>query len=187
MRLFVLLMLGLLSSPALAFDLADLQHRLGDTQGLSGRFVQTRHLADLDTDLESRGHFTYQRGKRVVWALEQPVEDRQVFTPADARAADDAPGDTGDDRRRRQIAALLLNLLDGDWQALERRFSLTLSGDATAWQVALAPRQAALRERLAEVTLAGGRYVERLRLETADGDTLTVRFSDLQPLAGSDP
>lgn len=187
MRLFVLFMLGLLSSPALAFDLNDLQHQLGATQGLSGRFVQTRHLADLDTDLESRGHFTYRRGKRVVWALKQPVEERQVFTPDDAREADAASGDTGNDRRRRQVATLLLNLLDGDWQALERRFSLTLSGDAAAWQVALAPRQAALRERLAGVTLAGGRHVERLRLEMADGDTLAVRFSDLQPLPGNGP
>ncbi|MBZ9559933.1 MULTISPECIES: outer membrane lipoprotein carrier protein LolA [unclassified Modicisalibacter] len=182
-RLLALLLLLLGSGHALAFDLDDLQHRLAATPDLQGRFVQQRHLADLDTDLTSRGRFRYQRDTRVVWILEQPVEDRMVFTPEDAGRLSEADGERGnDDRRRQQAATLLMNLLDGDWQALETRFAITLDGDAEAWQATLEPRQDALRRYLSRIRLAGGRYVERLAMHAANGDVLTVRFSDQRPL-----
>lgn len=182
MRLIILLSL-LWATPALAFDLNDLQRTLAATPDLQGRFVQQRHLADLDTDLTSRGRFRYQRETRVVWILEQPVEDRLVFTPADAGQLGEAGSESGDDRRRQQAATLLMNLLDGDWQALEARFAITLEGDAESWQATLEPRQDALRRYLSRIRLAGGRYVERLAMHAANGDVLTVRFSDQRPLA----
>ena len=185
MRVLSLLLLLLWSVPALAFELEDLQARLAATPDIAGRFEQTRYLADLDTELVSRGRFRYERDTRVVWTLETPIDKRLVFTPQDAARLDE-PGGEGD-RRRQQAAELLLSLLDGDWRALEQRFQITLAGDAKAWRVDLVPRQQAVRQRLESIQLAGGRYLQTLRLRAANDDTLNVTFSDQRPLDADRP
>lgn len=178
MRILSLLLLLLWSVPARAFELEDLQARLAATPDIAGRFEQTRYLADLDTELVSRGRFRYERDTRVIWTLETPVDKRLVFTPQDATRLDG----TGKDRRRQQAAELLLSLLDGDWRALEQRFQITLAGNAKAWRVDLVPRQQAVRQRLDSIRLAGGRHLQTLRLRAANDDTLNVTFSDQRPL-----
>ncbi|MDH4572185.1 LolA-related protein [Salinicola acroporae] len=76
-------------------------------------------------------------------------------------------------------------MLEGDWQALESRFTLALSGDQDDWQVALTPREAALRERIAEITLRGSDTIDHLDMRTPDGDRLKVRLFDQHPLNDS--
>ncbi|SHF21464.1 Outer membrane lipoprotein carrier protein LolA [Modicisalibacter ilicicola DSM 19980] len=177
----------LLPGPALAFELADLQDRLSQSEALEGRFEQQRYLADLDTRLISSGHFLYERDTRVVWTLETPVEDRLVFKaeslPEAAPVPGEASGGSPDNaRQREQVATLFLRLLQGDWQSLRERFSLELSGDENAWQVTLIPEAEALRERLSRIELQGGRHLEHLELDAANGDVLEVRFFDQRPL-----
>ncbi|TDX32828.1 outer membrane lipoprotein carrier protein LolA [Modicisalibacter xianhensis] len=177
-RTLLLLLIGLPTS-ALAFTLDDLQARLNQTDALAGRFEQQRHLADLDTQLTSRGHFRYQRDERIVWVLESPIEDRLEFTPDSAANIDDTLG--GNQRGRDQVAALLLDLLGGDWQALQTHFRIELSGDAGDWQVDLTPLSDALRARLSEIRVEGSQYLDDLTLHAANGDRLHVRFFDQQP------
>ncbi|HET8791498.1 MAG TPA: outer membrane lipoprotein carrier protein LolA [Modicisalibacter sp.] len=180
-----LLLLLLLPLPALAFDLDDLQTQLGQTQAIEGKFEQQRYLADLDTSLASRGHFTYQRGERVVWVLEAPIEDRLVFTPDSASVINES-SNAHNDRRRDQVAALFLRLLGGDWQALAERFEIALEGSAEDWRVELTPISAALRERIEGIELHGGRYLESLTLHAANDDVLDVRLFDQRPLGDAD-
>ncbi|GHA96752.1 outer membrane lipoprotein carrier protein LolA [Modicisalibacter luteus] len=177
-RILFLLLLCLPGN-ALAFTLDDLQTRLNRTQALDGRFEQRRHLADLDAQLTSRGHFRYRRDERVVWVLESPIQDRLEFTPDSAADIDETLG--GDRRGRDQVAALLLDLLGGDWQALEDRFHLELSGDGRGWQVRLAPKNDALRDRLSLIRLEGGQYLNELTLHAANGDRLHIRLFDQHP------
>ncbi|WP_040242751.1 LolA family protein [Chromohalobacter japonicus] len=181
-RLIAYACLGLVGLPlaAHAFDRQALQARLEQTPALEGHFTQTRWLADVDTELESEGRFAYVRDEKVVWQLETPVEDTLVLTPADA---DDATqSKSARQAGREQIAALLLRLLGGDWSALDSRFTQTLEGNADDWRVKLTPRDSALAERIGEIRLTGGRYVEHLEMHTADGDRLSVDFSDQTPL-----
>lgn len=162
-----------------AFDLDDLHRQLAATPSLTGRFEQQRQLADLDSSLTSRGKFRFERGERVVWQLESPVEERIELTPeAIVNGSGDAAPPGGE-----QVAQLFLQLLEGDWQALESRFELALDGDRGAWQVALTPKEPALRERIENITLDGGRYIDHLDMHTPTGDRLEVRLFDQQPLA----
>lgn len=181
--LTLLLSLPLMSMPvsAQAFDLDDLQQQLAATPSLAGSFEQRRELADLDSSLKSQGSFTFERGRRVVWQLETPVQERIELTP---EAITNASGDNAPPGGE-QVAQLFLQLLEGDWQALESRFSLALSGDQDEWQVALTPKAAALRERIAEITLKGDRYIDHLDMRTPDGDRLEVRLFDQHPLTES--
>jgi len=166
---------------AQAFDLDDLQRQLAATPSLAGRFEQQRELADLDSSLKSQGTFIFERGKRVVWQLETPVEERIELTP---QAITDGSGEAAPPGGE-QVAELFLQLLEGNWQALESRFTLQLSGDRDAWQVALIPKEAALRERIAKITLRGDRTIDHLDMHTPNGDRLKVHLFDQHPLNGS--
>nr|WP_298413057.1 outer membrane lipoprotein carrier protein LolA [uncultured Halomonas sp.] len=178
-----LVLLLLLSGPALAFELDDLQDRLNQTEALKGRFEQQRYLADLDTRLKSTGHFLYERDARMVWVLETPIADRLVFTAENA--PDDADRDSaagaGNDRQRQQVGTLLLQLLQGDWQGLQERFTLDVTGTDDAWQVTLEPKAKALRQRFTRIELKGADYLDDVALHAANEDVLRVRFFDQQP------
>lgn len=180
LTLLALLFGPAMAGPVMAFDLDDLQQRLNGIAALQGRFEQQRYLADLDSRLSSSGRFVYERDTRVVWMLETPVEDRLEFTPDSAPQIGDTAG--GGERRQNQVAALILRLLDGDWQALEERFVIELSGTSEDWRVTLTPKAEALRERLTQIRLSGARYLERLELQAANQDVLKVRFFDQRPL-----
>lgn len=180
MTRILLLLLSLFPGSVLAFSLDELQAQMARTEGLQGRFKQHRHFADLDTQLTSRGHFSYQRDQRIVWILEEPVKDRLEFTP---ESAQDVSNATGGKRGRDQVAALLLSLLEGDWQTLEQRFAIDLNGHADAWEATLVPHSDALRERIERIRLEGGRYLDALSLHAGNQDVLNVRFFDQQPLS----
>ncbi|WP_148253028.1 LolA family protein [Aidingimonas lacisalsi] len=159
---------------ALAFDLDDLQDRLHDIPGLAGQFEQQRYLADLDTRLDSQGRFRYVRDERIVWSIESPVEDRLEFTPDSvSNLADQDNNDT----RENQVASLFLQLLEGDWQALDAHFDLDLNGNANQWRVTLTPDSDALRGRIVSIELKGAEFLERLELHAANEDVLQVDFS----------
>nr|WP_299242082.1 outer membrane lipoprotein carrier protein LolA [uncultured Halomonas sp.] len=180
-RALVLLML--LPGRVLAFELADLQDRLNRTEALKGRFEQQRYLADLDTRLKSTGHFLYERDTRMIWVLETPVEDRLVFTAENAAdgADEGSAAGTGNDRQRQQVGTLLLQLLQGDWQALQERFTLDVAGTSDAWQVTLVPKAKALRQRFTRIELKGAEHLDNVALYAANEDVLKVRFFDQQP------
>ncbi|GHB16128.1 outer membrane lipoprotein carrier protein LolA [Salinicola rhizosphaerae] len=177
-RTLLLTLLTCLPLSAQAFDLADLQHQLAATPALKGKFEQQRHLADLDSTLDSHGRFRFVQGKSVVWQLESPVEERIELTPeAITNGSGDAVPPGGE-----QVARLFLQLLEGDWQSLESRFAIALSGSADAWQVALTPKAQALRQRIDHIDLKGARYIDHLEMHTPSGDRLEVRLFDQQPL-----
>lgn len=178
LRKLLLSLLFWLPLAAHAFDLDDLQHQLAATPSLAGHFEQQRELADLDSSLTSRGTFRFERDKQVIWQLESPVEERIELTP---EAIVDGSGDTPPPGGE-QVAQLFLQLLEGDWQALESRFTLALEGNRDAWRVALKPKNPALRKRIESITLEGGRYIDRLDMHTPTGDRLKVRLYDQHPL-----
>ncbi|WP_162617957.1 LolA family protein [Salinicola halophilus] len=170
-----------LASPAAAadaFDLDALQRELNQAPSVTGRFEQQRELADLDATMTSRGHFRFERGERVVWQLEQPVEERITLTPEAivSESGDRAP--PGGE----QVARLFLELLEGNWASLESRFAIALVGSAEDWQVTLTPKAEALARRIREIHLSGGESVDTLEMHAPNGDQLRVRLFDQTPI-----
>ncbi|MDH4572186.1 outer membrane lipoprotein carrier protein LolA [Salinicola acroporae] len=100
---------------AQAFDLGDLQRRLAATPSLAGSFEQQRELADLDSSLSSQGTFLFERGKRVVWQLEKPVEERIELTP---QAITDGSGENAP-----PVASRSPSCSCSCWKATGRRWS----------------------------------------------------------------
>lgn len=77
--------------------------------------------------------------------------------------------------RAPQVGAMLAGfraLLDGDAASLERDFSLSVAGTDARWVITLAPRDAALRKRLASIGIDGAGHAPNcLVVSDANGDT----------------
>lgn len=131
-------------------------------------FDQRRWMEDLGTELPSKGYFRRQPSG-LVWQTLTPVEDRVVLS---ANNPELPPG-------LKALLPLLTGMLEGDWDSLEQHFDVELSGSMAAWQAELAPRDAAIAERLDNVELSGGDEVEALEVAFSDGDQLAL---DLTPV-----
>lgn len=143
-----------------------LAERLTDHALQCGRFEQTRWLADLETQLDSRG--TFQRHQQaLIWQTTVPIEDRVVLSPDNEALP-----------LSFQIMLPVFNgLLSGDWQALERHFTVKLGGTLNDWQADLTPKEAAVGERLSHLMVSGDRHVERVELAFASGDRMTLNLT----------
>ncbi|MGR2739526.1 LolA-related protein [Billgrantia sp. Q4P2] len=145
---------------------AALAERLAAHAPQCGRFEQSRWLADLETRLDSRGHFQ-RHEDGLVWQTTAPVNDRVVLSEDN----DDLP------RGFQVVAPVFSGLVSGDWRALERHFTIELSGELEEWQANLTPNETAVAERLTQLRVSGSRQVERVELEFTDGDRLDLTLT----------
>lgn len=162
----IVLLLGVTPSTWAALDADTLAERLAANAPQCGRFEQSRWLADLETRLDSRGYFQRQ-DDALVWQTIAPVKDRVVLSEDN----DDLP------LSFQVMTPVFTGLLSGDWQALERHFTIELSGQLEDWQANLAPSEAAVAERLSRLVVNGDQQVERVELEFADGDRLELKLT----------
>lgn len=160
-----LLMLTLAGAAKAAPDAGRLAQQLREHAPTCGRFTQRRWMADLDTGLDSAGHFRRQ-GEALIWQTLTPVADRVRLAPDNP----DLP------LGLKAMLPVLTGLLAGDWPTLEQHFEVRLEGEIAAWRARLAPRDPAVAERLESLRVEGGDRVERVSLRFTDGDRLTLEL-----------
>ncbi|CAM3599187.1 outer membrane lipoprotein carrier protein LolA [Halomonas sp. FME1] len=144
----------------------DLAERLADNAPQCGRFAQTRWLADLNSQLDSRGTFEHQ-DEGLVWQTTSPINDRVVLS------ADNEELPMG----FQAVAPVLSGLLSGDWQALERYFTIELSDTQDEWQAMLTPSNANIAQRLVHLLVHGHQQVERVEILFTNDDRLEITLS----------
>ncbi|QNI04351.1 hypothetical protein HXW73_16170 [Halomonas sp. SH5A2] len=143
-----------------------LADRLAEHAPQCGRFEQSRHLADLDTQLDSRGHFQ-QREEGLVWQTTAPVQERVVMSEDNA----DLPAGF------QVIAPVFSGLLGGHWQALEEHFTIELSGELENWQATLTPNETSVSERISQLVVSGNQQVEQVALAFTNDDRLDLTLT----------
>ncbi|KPQ25190.1 MAG: hypothetical protein HLUCCA13_06640 [Halomonas sp. HL-48] len=176
----VLISVGMMvsTSAVAAPDEAALAERLAANAPQCGRFEQSRWMADLDTQLESRGYFEHQEDG-LVWQTTAPINDRVLLSEDN----DELP------KGFQVIAPMLGGLLAGDWQRLEKYFTTELSGEEQRWQATLTPNEASIAERLTQLHVRGSQQVDEVEIDFANDDrlSLTLTAADCDSLDDSDP
>lgn len=179
---FCLMLFPLLSvaAPTTAELAARMAQRLDQAPVLRADFTQEKSMAAFRKPLQTRGKLVFARGQGVIWAIESPfkltyvlAEDRIVEIGEDGvaqvRTARDIPG-------LAQVASLFRALLGAQTDALAESFSVTPEGSLDAWRLALVPKPGPLAQAMKEIRMSGGRHVERIRIEEANGDSSTLVF-----------
>ena len=169
-----------LAAPTTAELAARMAQRLDQAPILRADFVQEKSMAAFRKPLQTRGKLVFARGQGVVWSIEAPIkltyvlaEDRVVEIGEDGmpqvRTSRDIPG-------LAQVASLFRALLGAQTDALAEHFVVTPEGLLDAWRLLLVPKPGPLAQAMKEIRMSGGRHVERIRIEEANGDSTTLIF-----------
>lgn len=162
---------------------------LGPNQILAGRFVQERHLRGFDAPLRTEGNFILVPGRGLIWRAESPFAITTVITAAgltqDAGGAETLRLSAARLPFLNRLYAMLLGALSGDWRGIEADFLVTRTGTDAAWDARLTPKapiDAAIP--FSAITLSGGRFVDRVRIEKPNGDVDAIGFLDQSVTTG---
>lgn len=157
-------------------------------QVLRGRFVQTRQLQGFTRPLVTEGQFALSPGRGLIWRAETPFAVTTVMSPAglmqemNGTEAFRLPAERVPFLGR--LYGMLGGALSGDWSALDSDFSITRTGDATAWQATFSPRATpSAMMPFQTITAQGGCFVDAVDLLKPGGDVDRLRFLD-QRVAG---
>jgi hypothetical protein len=184
----LLLTLALLAAQLLAplshaaeWNLDALMHALA--QHASGRasFVETKTMAMLDQPIESSGELRFAAPDFLEMRTLKPkpqtviLQANQLTVELGGRSRQLNLADHPD------IAVLVDSIratLNGDRQALQRDYMVSLDGDAAQWTMRLVPVGAKARARVRDIRIAGSQgAVRSIAVQQTDGDhsLMTIR------------
>lgn len=151
---------------------------------VAAKFVQTRHLKELDMSVESRGSMVSELDGRLRWQVDAPVRsvtviDREKLTHFDGENGKLAVLEQEKFPWLKMLRSALDDWLSGDPERLARRFDV---GSPRPDTLHLVPRDAALRKlcQSVDITLAeSGDAIRLIRITEVGGDTLEIRFFEV--------
>lgn len=156
---------------------------------LRGRFVQERFLQGFANSLKSEGTFALAPGQGLIWRAEKPFAVTTAMTRNGLAQQSDGATTLNLPASRAPFMAGLYDMLSGalagDWQALERDFTVVKAETDGRWSLQLTPRKKAPNDAMpiAQIKIAGKSYVERVEILKQGGDHDTLTFLDQKPSA----
>ncbi|WP_374336859.1 outer membrane lipoprotein carrier protein LolA [Leeia sp.] len=183
---FLIVTLLLISQPLYAaLPLADelasrFSQRLDKKPVLRATFVQEKQMAAFKKPLISKGRFVFVAGKGALWSLESPIkvsyimqDDRVIEIDEQGkrlvRTSKEVPAIA-------QVSKVFRSLLGAQTQSLQDLFMVQANGQVEAWQMQLQPKPGPVAQFMKQVQMAGGRNVERIRIEETSGDATVITF-----------
>ena len=180
--LFLCLLAPVLS--AQGADAAQQAMKLARHRVVAAKFVQVRHLPELDMDVESRGSMVSELDGRLRWQVDTPVRsvtviDREKLTHFDGENGNTAVIDQKQFPWLKLLRDSLDDWLSGDPERLAKRFEVAFPKPRT---LHLVPRDADLKKLCpgVDITLSpDGDAISSIRITEDGGDTLEIRFSEV--------
>jgi outer membrane lipoprotein-sorting protein len=153
---------------------------------LRAEFTQTKTIAALTRPLVTTGGFSYVRGAGLLWRIDQPYRATYVLNErgiVEVDSAGVARAGAGQGAGLQHVSRIFRALFEPDIALLEQYFTTVANGNAERWELTLTPRQSALRQAFKIVHVRGGRFVEEVAFDEANGDTTRLRFRDTREAA----
>lgn len=173
-----------ISSHAADWAMSDLMSLLAQQKTGKAAFVEKKYIGFLDKPLESSGELSFEAPDRLEKRTLKPRSesmllegDKLTISMQDKRPLNlrlqDHPG----------VAALVESIrgtLSGDLAALEKNYSVTLSGAQGKWQLRLTPITSAVSKIVREIQIAGAdANIKTISFEQADGDRMEMAISKI--------
>lgn len=151
---------------------------------VAAKFVQIRHLAELDMDVESRGSMVCELDNRLRWQVDEPVKsitliDREKLTHFDVATRQIAVIEQKKFPWLKLLRDSLDEWLSGDPKRLAKRFAVTFPSPRT---LHLVPRDPAMEKFCGSVDIElspDSDTISLIRITEEGGDTLDIRFSEV--------
>ena len=170
---------------AAGFDVGALMALLKSSHPGRATFHETKYIAVLDQPVETSGTLSF--------TPPDHLEKRSEGLNAETLVADrDTVVIQGGGRKQTlslaqypEIGVFVESIrgtLAGDRAALEKAYTLALTGDAARWTLALVPREAALQRIVKRIEIEGSQgQVRRVEIQQADGDRSVMTIAPAKP------
>jgi outer membrane lipoprotein-sorting protein len=185
-QLMTALVLASLAATAhAAFNLDQLMAGLAQHKGGRAKFVEKRYLAVLDRPLVATGEMTYTPPDR--------LEKRTLTPKPETLVLDKDQVSIERDRRKMSISLAsrpealafvdsIRNTLAGNLGALEKNYTLQLSGSNDNWTLTLSPTAQQIAALLQRITVSGSQdQIHTIDYLLADGDRSELTIEPLEP------
>lgn len=160
-------------------ELGSLLARIARETVPRAKFYERKHIALLDTPVDSTGDLLFVAPSRLEKHTRSPQAESMVIDGDTLTLTRGGTQRTMSLQQVPEAAPLVDSLratLAGDRQTLERAFRVTLSGTAERWSMRLVPLQARAQRIVREVRLSGaGGWVNLVEIDQADGDHSVMR------------
>lgn len=192
MRRMLLLVLALIAPAAVRADvlLESIGRSFGSQAVVRAEFEQHKSIAALKRPLVTAGRLAFSREQGVLWRIERPYA--AVYVMADDSVVEIAADGSRRKRAIREMPGLAhINrvfraLLRADTNVLGEYFMVTARGRVGDWELDLVPRQAQLAQALTRISVKGGRFIEAIHVEEANGDATRIEFRNTSVAASLD-
>ncbi len=137
----------------------------------SGRFVQTKALANFPVKLFSSGEFSLLDGT-LLWSVIKPAKSSAKITQDGVFVLQNGVWVASKSFSKE----FFLPLLTFDFDALKSKFDFVLSGEKSAWQVELLPKGFFVKKAIKKVVLKGGEVLKSAEIFEPNGDYTKTEF-----------
>ncbi len=168
-----------------AFTMDQLMAELAQNRGGRAKFVEKRYLAVLERPLIAKGEMTYtppdHLEKRTLTPKPETLvldQDQVVVERGKRRFSIDLAS------RPEALAFVdsIRRTLAGNREALERNYTLTLSGSSEQWVLTLAPTAQPIAALLERITVSGSNdQIRTIDYLLTDGDRTELTIEPLEP------
>lgn len=163
-----------------AFDLPQLMRLLAQVKAGTAIFTETRHVAMLERPLESSGRLAFEAPDTFVRETLKPRHERIAIAGNNITLSQGARSRTMALDAAPEAAILvdaIRGVLSGNGEAIEKKFTTSVTGDPARWILELLPRDARQRERLTSVRISGRQSaVLEVAVAMADGDRSVMKI-----------
>ena len=177
------LILALCLAPLLArAEIAeDIKARLQPFEILRGEFSQAKSIRILKKPLKSSGSFVLVRGKGVLWSTAKPMASLLKVTQGEiTQIKGGKPAfslKAGEQPALKLVGRVLFAVFSADLAALKQDFEITGSVEGGHWKARLKPKEAWVAKAAKQISLEGGKALQGLEIDEANGDHTAIRFS----------
>lgn len=163
---------------------AVMKERLERQPLLRADFRQERNLQILQRPLKSSGRMVLREDDGILWRVEEPHAVTYLI-----RSGEILEWEGGDTPQRTAMASvpafrlmteMFLAALAGDPTALQEGFRAESLPADQGWRLRLRPKSEDLAGLIADLEVAGDRYVEEVHLQEVKGDAVTFYFSNFK-------
>jgi outer membrane lipoprotein-sorting protein len=168
---------------AAPWNIDRLMQTLAQTRVAHASFVERKSIAMLEQPVESSGELFYTAPNRLEKRTLQPRPESMQLEGDTLWIMQGGKKHVLQLQRYPEIAAFIASIrgtLAGDRAALERNYSLSLSGDAQHWTLVLQPTADRIKQVLARIRISGQRnQLRSIEIHQADGDSSLMTITTL--------
>lgn len=179
MKCAIFLMLSLISYSSYAANALDqLANSAKNTNSISGKFTQSRHIAVLSIPIRSSGEFHYQRQNGLIWKVNQPVESTLEVSYNNGLRMIDDKGNTNPISGTELLTQLFLGIFSGNLTTLLDTFNIEEREIEKSWQLHLTPKSDVLRQHINYIDITGQHSVNFISVQETNGDRNEIYLID---------